>query len=111
MDARLDVGFLAGSTDDRSVLLLDRHLLGAPEHGERDVFELDSEIFRDGLAAGQDRDVLKHRLAPITETRRLHGYDLEATAQLVDHKRGKRLALNLLGHDHERFRGLHYSFE
>src|SRR5262249_44873305 len=31
-DARLDVGLLAGAVDDRGVLLLDHHLLGAAEH-------------------------------------------------------------------------------
>ena len=31
-DAGFDVGLLAGTVDDRGVLLLDRHLLGAPEH-------------------------------------------------------------------------------
>jgi len=37
-------------------LLVDHHLLGATEHGQRDVLELDAEVFRDGLTAGQDRD-------------------------------------------------------
>ena len=57
-DARLDVGLLAGAVDDRGVLLVDHHLLGAAEHGERDVLELDAEVFGDHLAAGQDGDVL-----------------------------------------------------
>ena len=49
---------LAGAVDDGGVLLGDRDLLGAAEHGERDVLELDAEVFRDHLAAGQDGDVL-----------------------------------------------------
>ena len=32
IDARLDVGLLAGAVDDRGVLLVDHHLLGAAEH-------------------------------------------------------------------------------
>ena len=53
--ARLDVGLLAGAVDDRGVFLVDHHLLGAAEHVQRDVLELDAEIFGDRLAAGQDR--------------------------------------------------------
>src|SRR5260370_755806 len=67
--ARFDVGLLAGAVDDRGVLLVDHHLLGATEHVERDVLELDAEIFRDRLPAGQDRDVLTNGLAPIAEAR------------------------------------------
>ena len=59
-------------------------LLGAAEHVERDVLELDAEVFADHLAAGQDRDVLEHRLAAVAEARRLDGGDLQAAAQLVD---------------------------
>ena len=52
---RLDVGLLAGAVDDGGVFLLDAHPLGAAEHVERDVLELDAEVFGDHLAAGQDR--------------------------------------------------------
>jgi hypothetical protein len=38
-DARLDVGLLAGAVDDGGVLLVDHHLLGTTEHGERDVLK------------------------------------------------------------------------
>ena len=110
-DAALDVGLLAGAVDDRGVLLLDHHLLGAAEHVERDVLELDAEILADRLAAGQDRDVLQHGLAAIAEARRLHGRDLEAAAQLVDHERGERLAFHVLGDDEQRLAGLHHRFE
>ena len=50
LDARLDVRLLAGAVDDGGVLLLDAHPLGAAEHVERDVLELDAEIFGDRLA-------------------------------------------------------------
>src|SRR5882757_6476496 len=89
--ARLDVGLLAGAVDDRGVLLVDHHLLGATEHLQRDVLELEAEIFRDRLAAGQDRDVLQHGLAAIAEARRLDGGDLQTAAQAVDDQRGQSL--------------------
>src|SRR2546426_7051718 len=42
------------------------------------------------LAAGEDRDIGEHLLAPVAEPRGLHGADLEGAAQLVDHQRGQR---------------------
>ena len=66
---------------------------------------------RDRLAAGQDRDVLQHGLAAIAEARSLHRRDLEAAAQLVDHERGERLALDVLGDDQKRLAGLHDRLE
>ena len=80
---RLYLGLLAVTVDDRRLVLGDRDSLGRPEHVDRDVLELHAEIFRDHLATGQDRDVLQHGLAAVTEARRLDGGDLEATAQLV----------------------------
>ena len=108
---RLDLLLLAGAVDDGRVLLGDRHLLGAAEHGERHVLELDAEVFGDDLAAGEDGDVLEHGLAAVTEARRLHRRDLEAAAELVDDERGKRLALDVLGDDEQRLAGLHDRLE
>src|SRR4030088_1983226 len=109
--ARFDVGFLAGAAHDGGVLLVDHHLLGATEHGEGDVLELDAEIFRDRLTAGQNCDVLQHGLAAIAEARSLDGRDLEAAAQAVDDEGGKGFAFDVLGDDHERLAGLHDSFQ
>src|SRR5207302_2251854 len=101
LNARLDVGLLAGAVDDRGVLLVDDHLLGAAEHVERNILELDAEVFRDRLAAGQDRDVLQHGLAAIAEARRLDGRDLQAAAQTVDDQGRQRLALDVFRDDDE----------
>ena len=109
--AGLDVGLLAGAVDDRRVVLVDAHLLGPAEHVERDVLELDAEILADHLTAGQDGEVLEHRLAPIAKARRLHRRDLEAAAQLVDDERRQRLALDVLGDDQQRVAALHHRFE
>ena len=57
------------------------------------------EIFADRGAAGQDGDILQHRLAAIAEARGLHRRDFEAAAQLVDDERGERLALDVFGDD------------
>src|SRR6516164_475870 len=109
--AGLDVGLLAVAVDDRGILLVDHHLLGAAEHGERDVLELDAEIFRDRLAAGQDRDVLQHGLAAVAEARRLDGGNLQAATQTVDDESGEGFAFDVFGHDQERLAGLYHRFQ
>src|ERR1700736_3867229 len=111
LNARLDVGLLAGAADDRSILLVDHHLLGTPEHGERDVLELDAEVFRDRLAAGQDRDVLQHGLAAIAEARSLDGGNLQPTTQTVDDQGGQSLAFDVFRDNHKRLAALHHRFE
>ena len=44
---------------------------------DRDVLELDAELFGDHLAAGQHGDVLEHGLAAVAEARRLDGAALQ----------------------------------
>ena len=111
MQRPCDLGLLAGAVDDRRVLLVDAHLLGPAEHVERDVLELDAEILADHLAAGQDGEVLEHRLAPVAKARRLDRRDLEAAAQFVDDQRRQCLALDVLGDDQQRVAALHHRFE
>ena len=88
-----------------------RDPLGAAELLQRDVFELDAELFGDELAGGQNCDVFEHRLAAVAEARRLHRRDFQAAAQLVDDEGGERLAFDVLGDDDERLAGLHHGFE
>src|ERR1019366_7684635 len=106
--ARFDVGLLAGAAHDSGVLLVDHHLLGATEHGERDVLHLDAEIFRDRLAAGQDSDVLQHGLAAIAEARSLDGRGLQTTTQTVDDQGGERLTFDVFRDNHKWLAALHY---
>ena len=54
------------------------------------------------LAAGEDRDVLEHRLAAIAEARRLDGGGVQRAAQLVDDQRRERFAFDVLGDDQQR---------
>ena len=101
-DASFDVGLLARAVDDRGVLLLDRHLLGAAEHVHSNLVEFDAEILADRLSAGENSDIFEHGLAAITKTWCFHRRNLEATPQLVDDERSQSLALNILGDDDER---------
>src|SRR5262252_3963441 len=110
-DARLDVGLLAGASDDRGLLFLYDQPLRTTEHLKGDVLELDAEILGDELSARENRHVLEHGSATVAEARRLDGRGLEAAAQLVDDERGERLALDVLGHDQQRLAGLYHRLE
>src|SRR6185436_3475298 len=111
LDPRLDRIGIAGAVDNRGVVLVDGDALGLAEHGDGDVLELDPEILGDHLAAGEDGDILEHRLAAIAEAGRLDRRDLEAAAQLVDHQGGQRLALDVLGDDQQRTAALDHGLE
>src|SRR5262245_146336 len=100
-DTTLDVGALAGALDDRGVLLVDHDPLGAAQVLDPHVLELDAEVLGDQLAGGEDRDVLHHGLAAVTEARRLDRAHREGAAQLVHHQGGERLTLDLLGDDEQ----------
>src|SRR5690606_9552619 len=86
-DAGLDGVLLTDAVHDGGVVLGDGDLLGLAEHVEGDVLQLDAEVFRDDLAAGQDGDVLQHGLAAVAEAGGLDGGDAKAAAQLVDDER------------------------
>jgi hypothetical protein len=94
-----------------TIVLGDRHLLRLAEHVYGDILELDAEILGDQLAAGEDGDVLQHGLTAIAETWRLDGSDLQAAAQLVDHKGGKCLTLDVLRDHEQRTTRLHHRLE
>ena len=101
-DATLDVVLGAGALDDGGLVLGDDDLVGPAEQVERDVLELEADLLADDLAAGEDGDVLQHRLAALAEAGGLDGDRLERAADLVDHEGGEGLALDVLGDDHER---------
>src|SRR5262249_15400027 len=71
LHAALD--FLGSSLafDNGGVVLVDGDFLGAAEIRHLNVLKLNAEIFSDGLAAGEDSDVLQHGLATIAKTRSL----------------------------------------
>ena len=76
--------------------------LAWPRSSSVDVLELDAEVFADAPAAGQDGDVLEHRLAAIAEAGRLDGGDVQRAAQLVHDQRRQRFAFDILGDDQQR---------
>ena len=102
---RLDVLVLAQAVDDRGVVLVHGHAFGAAQVLQLHALQLDADIFRDGLAAGEGGNVFEHGLAAVAEARRLHGAGVQGSAQLVDHESGQRFAFHFLGDDQQRLAG------
>jgi hypothetical protein len=107
-NAGLDISLFAGATDDRGILLVDHHLLGAAHHVKLHVLKLDAEILGDCGAAGQHSDVLQHGFAAITKAGSLDGGNLETAAQLINDESRERLTFDVFRNDEQRFAGLYY---
>ena len=101
-----DLGLVAGAVDDRGVVLGDDDAAGLAEHVEVDLVELEADLLGDDLAAGEDGDVLQHRLAAVAEAGRLDRDGVERAADLVDDQGRQRLAVDVLGDDQQRLAGL-----
>src|SRR5208282_6089731 len=110
-DSSLYFGFLAGAANYGRIVLVDQNFLALAERGDLDLLDLGAEFLGDQSAAGQNRHVLQHLLAPIAEARRLHRRDLDRCAQFVDDQRGQRLAVDVLGDYQELASGLHDALE
>src|SRR5665647_2592758 len=106
VDTAGDLVLVTGAVHDRRVVLGDHDAPGGAEVSELGRVELETDLFADDRAAGQDGEVLQHRLAAVAEPRSLHRDDLEDLANLVDHQGGQRLAVNVLGDDQQRLLGL-----
>src|SRR3546814_18725575 len=101
------VGRGAATLDDGCVVLGDDDRSGPTEEVECRVVELETDLFGDDLAAGEDGHVLQHRLAAVAEPGGLDGGRVEGATDLVDHEGGEGFALDVLGPDQERLAGLH----
>ena len=94
-----DLVGVAGTLDDRRLVLGDDDLAGAAEQVEVGVLELEADLLGDDLATGEDGDVGQHGLAAVTEAGGLDGDGLEGAADLVDDQGREGLALDVLGDD------------
>src|SRR5216684_2226057 len=101
LDTAFDVCGLAGTFDDRGVVLVDGDLLGAAEVLKLHVLELDAEVFGDGLAAGEGGDVFEHSLAAVAKARGLDGGALQRAAELVHHEGREGFAFDVFRDDQE----------
>ena len=83
--------------------LVDHHFAGMAQLRDLGVLELETHLFADDFAAGEDGDVFQHALAAVAEARGLDGDAGEGAAQLVDHQSGQGFALDVLSDDEQRF--------
>ncbi len=87
--------------NNHGVILIGLDATGAAKVLQSSAFELAANLLGDNGTAGEDRNILQHRLAPITEARGLHGEGIKGTTQLVDDQRRQSLTINILGDDEE----------
>ncbi len=105
-DTVLDCFLVASSVDDGCGLLLDLNSFCLAEHIHGSILELNAEIRRDYLSAGQDCDILKHLFSSVAIARCLYRTYLEGSTELVDNQCGQCLALNILSDDQKACAGL-----
>jgi len=101
-DSAFDFAGFSGARDDRGVVLIDGNFLGAAQFIESHVFQFDTEIFGDGLPAGENGDVFEHGLAAIAEAGGFNRGALQRAAQLVDHQGGQGFAIDVFSNDQQR---------
>jgi hypothetical protein len=102
----LDFIFLSVSSHDHAVILGHDDLLGGSKTClVRGVEGKTNFIINKGSASG-DGDVLKSVLSVVSEARSLDGNDSDSSSELVEHKSGESLALNVLSNNHNRSLGL-----
>ncbi len=106
-DAALDVVLVTSTFDDGRLVLGHDDLAGGAEEFEPSVLELQADFFGDDGSTGQNRDVLEHGLAALTEARCLDGNGAEGAADLVDDQGGEGFAFQVLSDDHEGLASLH----
>jgi len=82
-------------------------LRAVPNRSRVTFFQLEADLLGDHLAAGEDGDVLQHRLAALAEAGGLDRNRAEGAADLVDDQRGQGLALDVLGDDQQGLATLH----
>src|SRR5690606_25565956 len=107
VDPAGDLVGVAGTLDDGGLVLGDDDLARLAEQLDAGVLQLEADLLGDDLATGQDRDVLQHGLAAVTEAGRLDRDGLEGAADLVDDQGRERLAVDVLGDDQQRLARLH----
>ena len=97
---------ISGTLDDGGLILGHDDLAGLAEQRGVGGLQGEADLFADDLTTGEDGHVLQHRLATVTEARRLDGDGLEGAADLVDDQGAQSLTLDILGDDQQRLAGL-----
>ena len=103
MPAETAERYFAATVNDSSLVFGDVDFLSGTQHVDCDIFQFHAKIFRDHLAASQDRNVLQHGFTTIAETRCFHSCDFQAAAQFVHNQSRKRFAFNIFCDDEKWF--------
>ena len=78
---------LPAPCDERGVILVDGHFLGAAQVLQSSAFSsLSAKILSDRLSTRERGNIFQHGLAAISKARGFHGRTLQCSAKLVHHQ-------------------------
>ena len=97
LSACIDCLFGTCTVYDSGVVLAYRYGLGGTEHLDSCLVEFDTFLLADYRSAGEDRNILEHLFAAVTEARSFYGAYLQLRAKTVDNKSRQRFAVHILG--------------
>ena len=96
---------------DGGLVLADRDPANGAEILEGHLVEGHRPVFAHQGGAGEDGDVLEHRLAAIAEAGSAHGGHLQHAAVLVHHQGGEGFTVHFLRQDHQRLAGARHGLQ
>ena len=97
----MDHLLFACAADYGSAVLGGLDAAGLPQVCDRGLVQPPSPLFRNDLRPGEYGDVFQHGLAAVAKAGGLDGQAVDGAPQLVDHQYRERLALHILGDDHQ----------
>ena len=100
-----------GTFNDGGVIFVDDNLLGTTEVLDWKIFQFDTQGFKDGGSAGQNRQVFHHRFSAITVTWSLNSTAGEGSSKSVDHQSREGFAIDIFSNDQQWFVLLNNGFE
>ena len=106
-----DLGFFPGTLHHSGILGVDPNLLGNTQIRKLNIFQLQTQILEDCLAARKHSNIFQHRLATITVSRSLNSTDLQNASHFVDNQRRQGLAINVFRNNQQRNTRLGRFFE
>ena len=107
-DSGLNVFLLAASAHNGGLVLGNCHLFCSSKYAHVDGVQLQSEVGRNDLSAGEDCHILQHCLAPVAKAGGLYCTGGESATDLVEDEGGQSLSVNVFGDDEQRLSGLHH---
>ena len=75
---------VSAAANNNGVFLLDNNLIGTTQLFNSGFLKVQTQLFGDNLAAGQNSDILEHSLSSVTKAGSLNSNTGEGSAELVD---------------------------